>query len=74
MNKMEQKQTAVEWLVSQLKTSKYYYKLIEELNNKGTVAQPTILEQAKIMEKQQIMDAVNFGDERGNVITYSTAE
>jgi hypothetical protein len=26
------------------------------------------------MEKEQIMDAVNFGDERGKITTYQTAE
>jgi hypothetical protein len=30
--------------------------------------------QAKEMEKQQIIDAINFGDERGKITTYSTAE
>ena len=33
-----------------------------------------VIEQAKEMEKQQIIDAVNFGDERGKITTYSTAE
>ena len=32
------------------------------------------LEQAKEMEKQQIIDAVNFGDTRGKITSYSTAE
>jgi hypothetical protein len=26
------------------------------------------------MEKEQIKKAVNFGDERGNIVSYSTAE
>jgi S-adenosylmethionine hydrolase len=30
--------------------------------------------QAKEMEKEQIEKAVNFGDERGNIVSYSTAE
>ena len=30
--------------------------------------------QAKEMEKEQIKKAVNFGDERGNIVSYSTAE
>ncbi len=32
------------------------------------------VQQAKEMEKEQIMKAVNFGDERGNIVSYSTAE
>lgn len=47
------KQTAVEWLEYQISTSKYYYKIIAEINRKGTVAQPNVFEQAKQMEKQQ---------------------
>jgi hypothetical protein len=30
--------------------------------------------QAKEMEKEQIIKAVNFGDERGKISTYLTAE
>jgi hypothetical protein len=55
------KQTAVEWLENQIKTSKYFYKLMEDINLRSTVAQSNIFEQAKEMEKQQIMDAHNQG-------------
>jgi len=51
------KQTAVEWLENQIKTSKYSYKLMEDINSRSTVAQSDIFEQAKEMEKQQIIDA-----------------
>jgi hypothetical protein len=47
------KQTAVEWLENQIKTSKYSYKLMEDINSRSTVAQPNIFEQAKEMEKEQ---------------------
>ena len=49
------KQTAVEWLEDQIKTSKYSYKVMEDINSRGTVAQPNIFEQAKQMEKEQII-------------------
>jgi hypothetical protein len=32
------------------------------------------IREAKEMEKEQIKKAVNFGDERGNIVSYSTAE
>jgi hypothetical protein len=47
------KQTAVEWLGNQIKTSKYFYKLMEDIQSRGTVAQSNILNQAKEMEKEQ---------------------
>lgn len=55
------KQTAVEWLENQIKTSKYFYKLIAEINSRSTVAQSDIFEQAKEMEKEQITDAYKYG-------------
>ena len=45
-------QTSVEWLENQIKTSKYYYKLMEDINSRSTVAQPNIFRQAKEMEKE----------------------
>ena len=53
MNKM----TAVEWLASQIKTSKYFYKLMEDVNSRSTIAQSDIIEEAKEMEKEQIINA-----------------
>jgi hypothetical protein len=47
------KQTAVEWLENQIKTSKYFYKVIEDIQSRSTVAQSNIFEQAKKMEKEQ---------------------
>ena len=51
------KQTAVEWLFEQISSSKYYYKIMEDINSRNTVAQSNILEQAKEMEKEQIIQA-----------------
>jgi hypothetical protein len=55
------KQTAVEWLENQIMTSKYFYSLMKEINSKSTVAQPNIFEQAKEMERQQIIEAHTQG-------------
>jgi hypothetical protein len=56
------KQTAVEWLVEQVvnRTDRMYF--LKEF------------EEAKEMEKEQIIKAVIFGDERGIISTYLTAE
>ena len=51
------KHTAVEWLVEQISSSKYFYKLMEDINSRNTVAQSNILDKAKEMEKQHIKDA-----------------
>ena len=54
--------TAVKWLEDQVKTSKHYFKLMEDIQSKSTVAQSNIFEQAKAIEKQQIIDAFIGGD------------
>ena len=52
------KQTAVEFLIEQISSSKYFYNLMEELESRSTTVQPNgILQQAKAMEKEQIIDA-----------------
>jgi HEPN domain-containing protein len=51
------KQTAVEWLIKQIASSKYFYNLMEEIESRSTIAQSNIFEQAKAMEKEQIIDA-----------------
>ena len=51
------KQTAVEWLSKQISSSKYFYKLMEDINSRSTIAQSDIIEQAKEMEKEQMKDA-----------------
>jgi hypothetical protein len=57
------KQTAVEWLENQIKTSKHYFKLMAEIKNRSTVAQSNIFQQAKEMEKEQIIEAFDEGQE-----------
>ena len=52
--------TAVEWLENQMKTSKYFYKLMEDINSRSTVAQSNIFEQAKEMEKEQMCSFAEF--------------
>jgi hypothetical protein len=55
------KQTAVKWLIEQISSSKYFYNLMEELESRSTIVQPNgILQQAKAMEKEQIVDACNL--------------
>ena len=56
------KQTAVEWLFKQISTSKHFYNLMEDINSRSTVAQSNIFDQAKEMEKEQIIDAFNQGN------------
>jgi len=54
------KQTAVEWLENQIMTSKYFYSLMKEINSRSTIAQSNIFEQAKEMEKEQIIGFAEF--------------
>ena len=56
------KQTAVEFLIEQISSSKYFYNLMEELESRGTIVQPNVLQQAKAMEQEQIIDAYNNAD------------
>ena len=58
--------TAVEWLENQIKTSKYSYKLMEDIQSRSTIAQPNIFEQAKEMEKEQKEDFFNAGVRYGS--------
>ena len=59
---MEKKQSSIEWLENQLKER---YSLMN--------SEP-LFEQAKAMHKDEIEDAVNFGDEHGQITTYLTVE
>jgi hypothetical protein len=63
------KQTAVEWLYNHL-----FPKQLDGFSDEEWSKIDLAFEKAKEMEKQQIIDAVNFGDERGKITTYSTAE
>ena len=46
--------TSIEWLVEEIKNSKYYFKLMAEINSRGTILQPNIFEKAKEMHKQEM--------------------
>ena len=56
------KQTAVEFLIEQISSSKYFYNLMEELESRSTVAHPNIFRQAKELEKEQIIEAYDKGE------------
>jgi hypothetical protein len=60
------RQTAVEWLVEQLQLTRDFQRVINEVNQSSTSVRD-VLEEAKEMEKEQIIDARIDGD------TYSTA-
>jgi HEPN domain-containing protein len=68
------KQTAVEWLENQIKKSKYFYKLMEDINSRSTVAQSNIFDQAKAMEKEQIIDTYWASYNEGKYSGDKTAE
>ncbi len=53
--------TAVEYLETELKKSKYFYKLIEELGYQSSVVASNVFEQAKEMERVQIINAYDEG-------------
>jgi hypothetical protein len=71
------KQTAVEWLFKQISTSKYFYKLMEDINSRSTIAQSNIFVQAKEMEKENVFLFAKEYDEylfRGCGLPRLTAE
>lgn len=51
------KQTSIEWLENQIKNSKYFYKLMEDINSRSTIAQSDIFDQTKQMHKEEIVNA-----------------
>ena len=55
----DMKQTAVEWLINELKKSKHYQQMINEVHQNNTIVSD-ILEQAKEMEKEQIIEAYEY--------------
>jgi len=59
------KQTAVEWLVNELKKSKHYHQMINEVHRNSTIA-IDVIQQAKEMEKEQIermySEAIEFAE------------
>ena len=55
-------QTAVEFLIEQISSSKYFYNLMEEIESRSTTVQPNVLQQAKAMEREQIINAYDKGE------------
>jgi hypothetical protein len=66
-------QTAVGWLVNQINGHSYSIGLPYGMNIRIDIPDD-IIEQAKVMEKEQIIEAVKYGDVRGKLETYLTAE
>jgi hypothetical protein len=54
------KQTSIEWLVNELKKSKHYQQMINEVHQNSTLA-IDVIDQALAMEKKQIVDAYHKG-------------
>ena len=55
-------QTAVEFLIEQISSSKYFYNLMEEIESRSTIAQSNIFDQAKEIEREQIESAFTHGE------------
>jgi hypothetical protein len=68
------KQTAVEWLENQIKNSKHYFGLMKDIQSRSTVAQSNIFEQAKAMEKEQIINAYWTSYKEGQYSGNKTAD
>ena len=56
--------TAVEWVISELRESKDFHRVINELNQRSSAVRH-ILNEALQMEKEQIIDAHNYGFTEG---------
>ena len=55
------KQSSIEWLVSQLQKSKDWHRLLNEVSQMST-AKIDIIEQAKAMHKEEVVNAYQAGD------------
>ena len=53
------KQTSIEWLINELKKSKHYQQMINEVHQNSTIA-IDIIEQAKQMHKEEIVKAFGY--------------
>ena len=65
---MEKKQSSVDYLIEQLFKTRNNSTEVKEMNSES------IIQQAKAMHKEEIEDAVNFGDQHGQITTYLTVE
>lgn len=59
------KQTAVEWLIRELMKSKDYQRVINDVNQIGTEVKD-VIQQARAMEKEQMIDAWDNGMKSDN--------
>ena len=71
------KQTAVEWLINELKRSIHYQRLINEVNQSSTDV-TDVIKQAKQMEREQHGNtwnaAIKAHDDRGHVFVRSSCD
>ena len=63
---MEKIQSSIDWLEQE------FVKLEATVGVHSVMYE--LIDKAKAMHKEEMIDAVNFGDERGKITTYSTAE
>jgi vacuolar-type H+-ATPase subunit H len=70
---MDKKQTAVEWLISQLQKTRDYQRVINEANQSGSSVRD-VIKQAKEMEKERIMKAHISAGARLEDISIEAAE
>lgn len=55
------KQSSIDWLISQLQKSKDFYRVLNEISQMST-AKVDIIEQAKAIHKEEIINAWRQGD------------
>jgi hypothetical protein len=60
---MSKQQTAVEWLIEQLQKTRDYQRVINEANQSSTSVRD-VIDEAKEMEKQQIVDGIDYFKKR----------
>ena len=58
----DNKQSSVEWLISQLQKSKDWHRVLNEISQMSS-ARVDIIEEAKAMHKEEIKDAVGVGSQ-----------
>ena len=68
---MSNKQSSVEWLISQLQRSKDWYRVLNEINFM-TSAKIDILEQAKQIEAERMQEQYQDGREIGKIEILTT--
>ncbi len=64
---MTMNKTAIEFLINELSKSKYFQRVLNEINENSTI-EKDILKEAFELEKQQIVDAYESGYQDGDAI------